>query len=174
MPLRFFYRIPIIGRFVTLNLSKGNVSASVGVPGFRITHGTAGSRVTVGIPGTGLFYTERINTALRQMQRAKDEKVRALAAAYLACAHASTVTADQILAALDQQRILGLADSALPPEVLDARAALLEVLQTRFGYRVVKHVQPPPAPLPAPSLAIPLTIVAVLVVIAGVATWWLS
>jgi hypothetical protein len=173
MPLRFFRRIPIVGRFVTLNVSKGGLSASVGVPGFRVTHGTSGSRVTVGIPGTGLFYTERLDALLRQPQAATDTKVHALAEAYLACT-TGTVTAERILVALDQQRILGLSDHELPPAVLDARAALLEVLQTRFGYRVVKHVQPPPAPLPAPSLAIPLTIVAVLVVIAGVATWWLS
>jgi hypothetical protein len=173
MPLRFFRRLPIVGRFVTLNLSKGGVSASVGVPGFRITHGTSGARVTVGIPGTGLFYTERLDALLRQPQAETDAKVRALAEAYLACT-TGTVTAERILVALDQQRILGLSDHELPPAVRDARAALLEVLQTRFGYRVVKTVTPAPPVLRAPSLAIPLTIVVVLIALAGVATWWLS
>ena len=156
-----------VGRFVTLNISKGSLSASVGIPGFRITSGTSGSRVTIGIPGTGLFYTEPLTAFARQQQA--QPRVRQLAAAYLACA-SGTVTADDILAALDRQRTLGLTDAELPREVLDAKAALLEVLQRRFGYRVVTRAA---APRRSPSLVLPLAIIAGLLIAAAVATWWL-
>ena len=41
-----------------LNLSKSGVSASVGRRGSWLTFGPRGTRATVGIPGTGLSYTE--------------------------------------------------------------------------------------------------------------------
>jgi hypothetical protein len=43
---------------LTLNLSKSGVSASVGVRSARVTVGKTGIRKTVGIPGTGLSYTD--------------------------------------------------------------------------------------------------------------------
>lgn len=43
---------------LTLNLSKSGVSASVGVRGARVTVGKTGIRKTLGIPGTGLSYTD--------------------------------------------------------------------------------------------------------------------
>jgi len=41
-----------------LNLSKSGVSASVGTRGAWLTFGRRGPRATVGIPGTGISYTE--------------------------------------------------------------------------------------------------------------------
>ncbi|MFQ6047950.1 MAG: DUF4236 domain-containing protein [Phycisphaerae bacterium] len=57
MGFRFFRRMSV-GPGVRLNLSKSGVSPSFGVRGARITFGRQGVRRTVGIPGTGLFYTE--------------------------------------------------------------------------------------------------------------------
>src|SRR5438552_3228777 len=41
-----------------LNINKKSISASVGVRGAHFTLGTTGTRATVGLPGTGLSYTE--------------------------------------------------------------------------------------------------------------------
>ena len=57
MGFRFFRRIKI-SPGVTLNFSKSSVSTSFGVRGAKVTLGDRGLRKTVGIPGTGLFYTE--------------------------------------------------------------------------------------------------------------------
>ena len=57
MPIRFFQRFKIAPG-LTLNLSKWGGSLSVGPPGAKFTFGTAGTRGTVGIPGSGLYYTE--------------------------------------------------------------------------------------------------------------------
>lgn len=47
---------------VSLNLSKSGVSASIGKPGATLNIGGAhGSRVTVGIPGTGISYSEKMS-----------------------------------------------------------------------------------------------------------------
>lgn len=43
---------------LTLNLSKSGVSASVGVRGAKVTVGKTAIRKTVGIPGTGVSYTD--------------------------------------------------------------------------------------------------------------------
>ena len=42
---------------VRLNLSRGGVSASLGVRGATVNLGKRGARATVGLPGTGLSYT---------------------------------------------------------------------------------------------------------------------
>jgi len=57
MGFRFFRRMNIIPG-VRLNFSKSGISPSFGVRGARVTLGRTGVRKTVGIPGTGLFYTE--------------------------------------------------------------------------------------------------------------------
>jgi hypothetical protein len=44
---------------VRLNLSKSGVSASLGRRGDWLTVGSKGARARVGIPGTGLSYTEQ-------------------------------------------------------------------------------------------------------------------
>jgi hypothetical protein len=42
---------------VTLNLSKRGLSTSLGVRGAHVTFGRQGLRRTIGIPGTGIYYT---------------------------------------------------------------------------------------------------------------------
>lgn len=54
--LRFFRRVRIAPG-LTLNLSKHGPSISAGIRGAHITMGRTGIRRTVGIPGTGVFYT---------------------------------------------------------------------------------------------------------------------
>ena len=58
MGIRFWKRIRL-SRLVTLNLSKNAISVSLGPRGAHYTAGTKGKRLTVGIPGTGLFYTAK-------------------------------------------------------------------------------------------------------------------
>jgi len=60
MSFRFWRRIRIAPG-VTLNLSKTGGSLSFGVRGAHFTVGPHGKRVTAGIPGTGLFYTNTIS-----------------------------------------------------------------------------------------------------------------
>lgn len=56
MPFRFFRRVRIAPG-VTINLSKSGPSVSVGPRGAKVTLGHGRVRRTVGLPGTGLFYT---------------------------------------------------------------------------------------------------------------------
>lgn len=56
MPLRFQKRVSIIPG-LRLNLSRGGASVSLGHRGVWYTVGTRGQRGTVGLPGSGLFYT---------------------------------------------------------------------------------------------------------------------
>ena len=56
MSFRFWRRVRLFPG-VTLNFSKSNVSLSVGPPGAKYTFSPRGNRTTVGIPGSGLFYT---------------------------------------------------------------------------------------------------------------------
>ncbi|MFQ5673918.1 MAG: DUF4236 domain-containing protein [Nitrospinales bacterium] len=56
MGFRFFRRIKVAPG-VTLNLSKSGGSLSFGRRGVHFTVGPRGRRSTVGIPGTGMFYT---------------------------------------------------------------------------------------------------------------------
>lgn len=58
MGLRFWRRVRVMPG-VTLNFSLSNVSLSVGPPGARYTFSSRGDRATVGLPGSGLFYTVR-------------------------------------------------------------------------------------------------------------------
>ena len=46
---------------VRLNLSKSGVSASVGRPCATINVSERGTRGTIGIPGTGMSYSENLN-----------------------------------------------------------------------------------------------------------------
>ena len=55
---RFFRRVKLMPG-VTMNLSKSGPSFSFGARGAHVTVGRRGVRRTVGIPGTGLFYTSR-------------------------------------------------------------------------------------------------------------------
>ena len=61
MSMRFFRRVKIFPG-VTLNLSKPGTSVSLGIRGLHYTFGgKRGSRVTAGLPGTGLSYTEKLD-----------------------------------------------------------------------------------------------------------------
>lgn len=60
MGFRFFKRMNILPG-VTLNLSKGGGSVSIGPQGAKLTFGASGARATVGLPGTGLFYTTKLS-----------------------------------------------------------------------------------------------------------------
>lgn len=57
MGFRLFRRVRIAPG-LSVNLSKGGLSLSAGVRGARVTFGRRGVRRTVGIPGTGISYTE--------------------------------------------------------------------------------------------------------------------
>jgi tetratricopeptide (TPR) repeat protein len=69
MGFRFWRRVQIIPG-VTLNLSKSGPSLSFGPRGAKYTIGPSGQRVTAGIPGTGLFYTQKVSKSSGQRQRA--------------------------------------------------------------------------------------------------------
>ena len=55
---RLFKRVKLAPG-VTVNLSLHGPSVSFGVKGAHLTVGRSGIRRTVGLPGTGLFYTSR-------------------------------------------------------------------------------------------------------------------
>ncbi len=57
MGFRFSRRIKLFPG-VRLNVSKSGISTSVGTRGAWLTFGNRGTRTTVGIPGTGISYTE--------------------------------------------------------------------------------------------------------------------
>ena len=73
MGLRLFRRIKIAPG-ITLNLSKSGLSASAGVRGARVTLVPRGVRRTVGIPGTGISYTE--NSSLSGSSRKRRSSTR--------------------------------------------------------------------------------------------------
>jgi Protein of unknown function (DUF4236) len=56
--LRFFKRVKLMPG-VTMNVSKSGPSFSFGARGAHVTVGRRGVRRTIGIPGTGVFYTSR-------------------------------------------------------------------------------------------------------------------
>lgn len=58
MSFRFWRRVRLAPG-VTLNLSKSTASLSFGPRGAKYTISPRGNRATVGLPGTGLFYTVR-------------------------------------------------------------------------------------------------------------------
>lgn len=65
MSLRFWKRKKILPG-ITINFSKTGISISFGTRGIKFTKTIIGKRkkgerITIGIPGTGIFYTKRIN-----------------------------------------------------------------------------------------------------------------
>ncbi len=62
MGLRFYRRFKILPG-ISLNLSRSGVSTSVGVRGAHVTVGHGKVRTTVGLPGSGLSYTNVENSA---------------------------------------------------------------------------------------------------------------
>ena len=64
MGLRLFRRIRIAPG-ISLNLSKSGFSTSFGVRGAHVTVGPRGVRRTVGLPGTGVYYTSTSSSGSR-------------------------------------------------------------------------------------------------------------
>jgi hypothetical protein len=62
MPLRFTRRFSLVPG-LRVNLRKSGASLSVGHRGAWYTVGPRGGRTTVDLPGTGLFWTERVPPA---------------------------------------------------------------------------------------------------------------
>jgi len=58
MGLRFYRRVRVLPG-LTVNLSRSGPSLSVGVRGAHVTVGRLGVTRTVGIPGTGIYWTDR-------------------------------------------------------------------------------------------------------------------
>jgi hypothetical protein len=54
-----FYRRMHLAPGISVNLSGSGPSLSLGVRGAHVTFGRRGVTKTVGLPGTGLFYTSR-------------------------------------------------------------------------------------------------------------------
>ena len=74
MGWRFWRRVRIAPG-VTLNIGKtGPSSVSFGPRGFKVTAGRHGKRMTVGLPGTGLFYTEKLVDRPGQKHRPEPER----------------------------------------------------------------------------------------------------
>lgn len=171
MGIRFFHRFPLIGRLVTLNVSKGGVSVSAGVPGAHVTTGTYGSRVTVGVPGTGLFYT-KVLTLQTPSTPSTPSPQAAWLAELIACAQRPFDPA-AFAAVLNRMKDYGITDADLQPELRAIVEQIRDGLREEFGYRIEKSIETPPPIRPAPSLAIPLVILSLLIGTAIVATWWL-
>ena len=68
MAYRFWRRVKIAPG-LTLNLSKTGGSLSMGPRGAKFTVGPRGRRATAGIPGTGLFYTQKLSGGTRKRGR---------------------------------------------------------------------------------------------------------
>ncbi len=62
MTLRYFRRIRLFPG-ARINLSRSGLSLSLGTRGAWFTIGPKGRRATVGIPGSGFYWTERIPPA---------------------------------------------------------------------------------------------------------------
>lgn len=76
MPTRFYRRVRL-GKGATLNVGKTGVSLSLGVRGAHITLGGAGgTRATVGIPGTGLFWTQNFTAEEKRQARYEAKRQR--------------------------------------------------------------------------------------------------
>lgn len=58
MGFRFYRRVHVLPG-LSVNLSRSGPSLSVGVRGAHLTFGRRGMTRTVGIPGTGIYYTSR-------------------------------------------------------------------------------------------------------------------
>jgi hypothetical protein len=63
----FFRRIHILPG-VTLNFSRSGVSVSLGFRAAHITFGPRSTTETVGLPGTGVYYTRRRKNAQKSVR----------------------------------------------------------------------------------------------------------
>lgn len=73
MGFRFHHSIRLLPG-MRLNLSKSGISTSVGTRGAWLTFGKRGTRATVGIPGTGISYSETLPR--NQQQTEHQERVQ--------------------------------------------------------------------------------------------------
>jgi hypothetical protein len=71
MGLRFYRRVRLFPG-VRINLSRSGISTSIGVRGAHVTIGHGKVRETVGIPGTGLSYTETQSTGRAHAEPASE------------------------------------------------------------------------------------------------------
>lgn len=65
MGLRFQKRVKVLPG-VTLNIGKTGFSTSLGPCGAKLNIGARGKRGTVGVPGTGVSFSERLDAPGRQ------------------------------------------------------------------------------------------------------------
>ena len=65
---RFQKRIRL-GRLARLNVSRRGVGISVGMPGARVSVGPSGVRTTLGLPGTGIYYEQRLPVGKARRKR---------------------------------------------------------------------------------------------------------
>ncbi len=72
MSLRFWQRVRIAPG-VTLNLSKSTASLSFGPRGAKYTVSPRGNRATLGLPGSGLFYTIQDRKVARAVTPTRDK-----------------------------------------------------------------------------------------------------
>ncbi len=66
-----------IGKFLRLNISKGGVGVSVGVPGARVTAGPGGKRLTLGVPGTGVSYVKNLDEPKKKKTATRASRAKA-------------------------------------------------------------------------------------------------
>ena len=75
---RFYRRLRVFPG-VTINFSKSGPSVSAGVRGAHMTFGRRGVRRTVGIPGTGIYYTSTRSYAPAMGRALGDSPINSLA-----------------------------------------------------------------------------------------------
>lgn len=73
MPFRF-RRTVSLGKFFRVNVGKKSVSTRIGPKGFGFTSGTAGKRITTGLPGTGLSFTKKLHPRRPPEEEPREEK----------------------------------------------------------------------------------------------------
>ena len=73
MGFRFWRRIRLAPG-LTLNLSKSGGSLSFGPRSAKFTVGSRDKRATVGLPGTGLFYTSTLASGKRPKSKARKSR----------------------------------------------------------------------------------------------------
>jgi hypothetical protein len=90
---------------VRVNVSKSGPSLSLGVRGAHVTIGRRGVTRTLGIPGTGVFYTSRSGHHTGAHSEPSRERQRAALARKLGELHrAGLLTDDELTAKLEQLR----------------------------------------------------------------------
>lgn len=135
MSFRLSKRIKILPG-LTLNLSGGGISASVGVRGARVTFGQRGTYGNVGIPGTGVSYRTRLDGPARKLS---DREIGASHRRYQArLAHATAVKSVEAEAEAHRQLLDSWKNLPIIPTLEEFRVACFE--------RDFHFQEPPPQP----------------------------